>query len=65
MRVSSKISRGVAGDADQKFAVGAEIDRPFHHPQRLAFGTVDIAEADAGRGQIAAAILELRQLLVP
>ena len=41
--------RGVAGDADQELAVGAEIDRPFHHAQALAFRTVDIADADAGR----------------
>ena len=56
---------GVAGDADQEFAVGAEIDRPLDHPQALAFGTVDIAEADAGGGQFRAVLLELRQLLVP
>ncbi len=43
---------GIAGHADQKLAVGAEIDRPFHHPQTLALGPVDIAEADAGRGQL-------------
>ncbi len=40
---------GIAGDADQKLAVGAEIDRPLHHPQRLAFGAIDIAEANACR----------------
>ncbi len=45
---------GVAGDADQELAVGAEIDRPFHHAQVLAFGAVDIAETDAGRGQFGA-----------
>ena len=56
---------GVAGDADQEFAVGAEVDRPLHHPQALALGTVDIAEADAGGGQLGAMLLELRQLLVP
>ena len=56
---------GVAGDADQEFAVGAEIDRPLHHPQILPLGAVDIAEADAGRGQFGAMLLELRQLLVP
>ena len=57
---------GVAGHADQKFAVGAEIDRPFHHPQGLAFGAVDIAEPNAGRGQIRRrGLVELRQLLVP
>ena len=56
---------GVAGDADQELAVGAEIDRPFHHPQALALGTVDIAEANAGRGQVGALLFELRQLLVP
>ena len=65
MRISSKISDGVAGHADQELAVGAEIDRPLHHPQALALGPVDIAEADAGRGQLGAVILELRQLLVP
>ena len=56
---------GVAGDADQEFAVGAEIDRALHHPQILALGAIDIAEADAGRGQFGAMLLELRQLLVP
>src|SRR4029077_14079490 len=55
----------VAGDADQEFAVGAEIDRTLHHPQILPLGAVDIAEADAGRGQFGAMLLELRQLLVP
>ena len=56
---------GVAGDADQELAVGAEIDRPLHHAQVLPLGAVDIAEADAGRGEFGAVLLELRQLLVP
>ncbi len=56
---------GVAGHADQIFSLAAEIDRPFHHPQALPLGAVDIAEADAGRGQIGTLLLELRQLLVP
>ena len=56
---------GVAGDHDQELAVGAEIDRPLDHAQGLPFGAVDIAEADAGRGQLGALLLELRQLLVP
>jgi hypothetical protein len=56
---------GIAGHADQEFAVGAEIDRPFHHPQVLAFGTIGIALTDAGRGQVGAVLFELRQLLVP
>lgn len=50
---------GIAGDADQELAVGAEIDRPLHHAQALAFGPVDIAEADAGSGQLGAVLLEL------
>ena len=57
--------RGVAGDADQEFAVRAEIDRPFHHAQVLALRAVDIADADAGGGQLDAVVFELRQLLVP
>ena len=56
---------GVAGHHHQEFAVGAEIDRPLHHAQGLAFGAVDIADADAGRGQLDALLLELGQLLVP
>ena len=56
---------GIAGDADQEFAVRAEVDRPLHHPQSLPLGAVDIAETDAGRGQFGAVLLELRQLLVP
>jgi hypothetical protein len=56
---------GVAGHADKILAVGAEIDRAFHHPQVLALGTFDIAETDAGRGQVDALLFELRQLLVP
>ncbi|GAA0000280.1 hypothetical protein BRDID11002_02800 [Bradyrhizobium diazoefficiens] len=55
----------VAGDADQIFAVGAEIDRPFHHPQVLPLGTIDIAEPDAGGGELGTVLLQLRQLLVP
>ncbi len=56
---------GVAGDADQELAVGTEIDRPLHHPQGLPLRALDIAEANAGRGQVGALLLELRQLLVP
>ena len=56
---------GVAGHADQELAVGAEIDRPLHHPQALPFGAIDIAEANAGRGRVRAVLLQLRQLLVP
>ena len=55
----------VAGHADQEFAVDAEVDRPLDHPQTLALGPVDVAEADAGGGQFRADLLELRQLLVP
>src|SRR5258708_3625069 len=56
---------GSAGDADQELAVGAEIDRPLHHAQVLPLRSVDIGLADAGRRQLNAALLELRQLLVP
>jgi len=56
---------GVAGDADQELAVGAEVDRPFHHPQVLALRAIDVAEADAGRRQIGAVLFELGQFLVP
>ena len=55
----------VAGHHHHELAVGAEIDRPLHHAQGLAFGSVDIADADAGRGQLIALLLELRQFLVP
>ncbi len=41
---------GIAGHADQKFSLAAEIDRPFHHPQALPLGAVDIAETDASCG---------------
>ena len=37
---------GVAGDADQEFAVGAEIDRPLHHAQ--ASGPRDRRHSRAG-----------------
>src|SRR5206468_9492107 len=55
----------VAGDADQEFAVGAEVDRPLDNPQTLALRPVDVTETDAGGGQLRADLLELRQLLVP
>ena len=40
-------------EAEPVERIRAEIDRPLDHPQALALGTIDIAETNTGRGQVA------------